>query len=125
MEQSLPRPSEARHSTRFVATDLTAPQGPAVSDTSVAVEMIGLFVSGATHMSKKIDGRATVAEFVTAGPSEGTLSFEAPALSFEGTWDGREFSGHFRVDEERAGKDARALDPQQVWTLRRLGGGAN
>jgi hypothetical protein len=95
-------------------------QGEAVSDTSIVIDVVGLFVSGAMHVSKGLDDRSTEAEFVTTGPSAGTLTFRAPALSFLGNWNGREFSGHFKIDEERAGKDITVLDPQRAWSLRRL-----
>ena len=94
-------------------------QGKAVSDTSLVIDMAGLFVSGAMSVSKGRYDR-TEATFVTAGPSAGTLTFRAPALRFLGQWNGREFSGHFQVDEARAGKDAALLDPPRAWTLRRL-----
>jgi hypothetical protein len=95
-------------------------QGPAASDTSIVVEVAGLFVSGAMRDAKSMHGRPTEAELVTAGPSAGTLTIRASTLSFLGHWDGRAFSGHFRVDLARAGADVRTLDPQRAWTLRRL-----
>ena len=83
-----------------------------------AVGMI--LVSGVWNVPKSGHDRSTDAELVTAGPSAGTLTFHAPALTFLGHWSGQGFSGHFKIDPERAGKDATALDPPRAWTLRRL-----
>ena len=96
-------------------------QGQAVSDTSIVIDLAGLFVSGGRDVSKGLGGNSE-AEFVTKGPSAGTLTFRASALSFLGKWNGRGFAGHFELDEERAGKDVEVLDPRRAWTLRRLGG---
>jgi len=96
-------------------------QGQAVSDTSIAIDVAGLLVSGSVNVSDRMNVRSTEGEFVTAGPSAGTLRFRGPALSFVGQWSDRGFSGHFDVDRESAGKNARPLDSKEAWTLRRLG----
>ena len=100
-------------------------QGKAVSDTSIVIDIAGLFVSGAMNLSKGRYDR-TEAELVTGGAAAGTLAFRAQALSFTGTWNGQEFSGRVGVDLTRAGEDAAVLDPPRGWTLRRLeSGGAS
>jgi len=94
--------------------------GGALSDTSVAVNIAGVLVSGALSVPRgSLAG--TPGELVTAGPSAGRITFTAPGLSFEGTWGEGAFAGTFRVDREQAGKDVVVLDAPQTWTLRRLG----
>ena len=98
-------------------------QGGAVSDTSVAVEIAGVRVAGAMEVTKGMT-RSQDAELVTAGASEGRLTFFAPILEFSGRWDRTSFSGEYRIDRKQAGKDVVVLDAKRSFTLRRMGTGS-
>jgi hypothetical protein len=94
--------------------------GGAVSDTSVAVDVTGILVTGSGAAAGLLP-RASAGELVTAGTSAGRFTFFSTHVVFEGRWSDGGFTGTYRIDPEQAAKGDASLDGPQPWTLRRLG----